>query len=298
MPLGVGCYHFNREEYTQAIFEFQKAVEIDKNFKDAHRFIGEAYLKLEKPEKGEKSAREALGIDPNYKLAQDLLEKIKQKHKEDGDDYRKKKAFTKALKSYQQAIRIDKRSHVTYSDLSFVYREIDELAKAVDLLKRAIAIKPDYQRAYYNLADTYFEMKKLQAASETILEALRLDANDQDTLKLLESIQKVYLKQGRNYFRRNNLEAAEISAKAALRLDSDYQQAHKLLDDIKRTDYKQSLANTEKGRTPKRQHERAQKTKKPRSSTKGAHSKARSPLGKVKGKVQRWGGWIKNRIGF
>ena len=276
-----GEIYFNREEYAQAIFEFQKAVEIDKNFKGAHRFIGAAHLKLEDLEKAEKSTREALRIDPNYELAQGLLEEIKQKHKKRGDDYRKKKAFTKALKSYQQAIRIDnkykeayhnlgilyrrmkkydkaikayqkaididERSHVTYSDLSFVYREIGETTKAVDLLKRAITIKPDYQRAYYNLADTYFEMENLQDASETILEALRLDANDQDTLKLLKNIQNVYLRQGRNYFRQNNLEAAEISAKAALRLSSDYQQAHNLLDDIKSAYYDQGLVCIENG---------------------------------------------------
>ena len=266
---------FNREEYAQAIFEFQKAVEIDPDFKEAHRFSGEAYLRLEDLEKSEEGAREALRIDANYELAQELLEKIKQKHKEYGDDYRKKNAFIKALNSYQQAIRIDnkykevyhnlgilyrrmkeydkaiaayqrvidldEKSHVTYSDFSFVYREIGETAKAVDLLKRAIAVKPDYQRAYYNLADTYFEMENLQDASEKVLEALRLNDNDQDTLKLQKNIVRAYLKQGRDYFTRGNLEAAKISAKATLKLDSNYQLAHKLLDDIKQTYYKQGL---------------------------------------------------------
>ena len=270
-----GKIYLNREEYRQAIFEFQKAVEIDKNFKGAHRFAGEAYLKLGDLEKSEKGARDALDIDQNYKLAKELLEKIKQKHKEHGDGYRKKNAFTKALKSYQQAIRIDdkykeayhnlgilyrkmknyddaitayqkaididERSHVTYSDFSFVYREIGETATAIDLLKRAIAIKPDYQRAYYNLADTYFDMEHLQDASEKVLEALRLDDNDQDTLKLQKNIVHAYLKQGRDYFKRGNLEAAKISAKAILKLDSNYQPAHKLLEDIKQTYYKQGL---------------------------------------------------------
>ena len=274
-----GKIYFNHEQYNQAIFEFQQAIEIDQNFKDAHRFIGEVYLKLEYLEEAEKGAREALGIDPNYELAKELLEKIKRKHKEHGDDYRKKKAFTKALTSYQQAIRIDdkykeayhnlgilyrrmkkydkaitayqrvididERSHVTYSDFSFVYREIGETAKAVSLLKRAIEIKPDYQRAYYNLADTYFEMENLQDASETILEALRFDANDQNTLKLLKNIQHAYLKQGRDYFRQGDPTAAENSAKQALTLDSNYQPAHKLLNEIKQTYYEQGLVYIE-----------------------------------------------------
>ena len=273
-----GKIYFNHEQYNQAIFEFQQAIEIDQNFKGAHRFVGEAYLKLGDLETAEEEAREALRIAPNYELAQKLLEKIKQKHKEHGDDYRKKKVFTKALKSYQQAIGIDdkykeayhnlgilyrrikkydkairayqkaididERSHVTYSDLSFVYREIGEPAKAVDLLKRAIAIKPDYQRAYYNLADTHFEMENLQDASETILESLRLDANDQATLKLLKDIQYTYLKQGRDYFSEGTLKGAEKFAKEVLRIDPNYQLARVLL---KQTYYEQGIAHLKNG---------------------------------------------------
>lgn len=270
---------FNREEYRQAIFEFQKAVEIDKNFKDAHRFVGEAYLKLGDLEKAEKSARDALDIDRNYELAQDLLEKIKQKHKEHGDNYRNRKAYAEALISYQHAIRIDDkykeaynnlgivyrnmqeydrsitayqkaididgRCQVTHNNLSIVYRKIGEYTEAVNSLNRAIAIKRDYQTAYYNLAYTYFKMENLQAASEAGLEALKLNNNDEDTLKLLKNIQDAYLREGRNYFRQDNLEAAESSARAALRLDRNYQPSHIFLDDIKRAYYELAFTSFE-----------------------------------------------------
>ena len=271
---GKTCF-FN-EEYNQAIFEFQKAVEIDQDFKGAHRFAGEAYLNLGNLEKAEKGAKDALQIDQNYELAKELLEKTKQKHKEDGDNYRNRKAYAEALISYQHAIRIDDKykeaynnlgivyrnmkeydkairvyqkainiddkCQVTHNNLSIVYRKISEYAKAVNSLKRAIAIKPDYQTAYYNLARTYFEMENLQAASEAVLEALRLDANDQQTLKLLKDIQRAYLKHGRDYFIRGDLAAAGLSAWTALELVSNDQSAHNLLNDIKQTYYKQGLA--------------------------------------------------------
>lgn len=270
-----GEIYFNREEYIQAIVEFQKAVEIDQDFKGAHRFAGEAYLKLGDLEKAEKGARDSLNIDRNYELAQELLEKIKQKHKEYGDNYRDRKAYTEALISYQHAIRIDdkykevynnlgivyrnmqeynraiiayqkainidRRCQATHNNLSIVYRKIGEYDKAIRSLERAIEIKPDYQIAYYNLARTYFEMEKLQDASEKVLEALRLDPNEQDTLKLQKNIMDTYLKQGSDYFRQSNLAAAENSAKKALTLDSNYQPAHKLLNDIKQTYYEQGL---------------------------------------------------------
>ena len=277
-----GKTYFNREEYDQAIFECQKAVEIDQNFKGAHRLIGEAYLKLRDLEKAEKSARDALNIDQNYELANELLEKIKQKHKEDGDSYQNRDAYAEALRSYQQAIRIDKKYKEAYkgcgfvywnmqeyseaitayrqainiddryrpahNNLGIVYLEIGEYDNAVNSLKRAIEIKPDCPKTYHNLARTYFKMENLQDANETVLEALRLDANNQQTLKLRKNIQDAHLRQGRNYFRQDNLEAAESSARAALRLDGNYQPAHQFLDDIKRAYYELTFMSFEQNK--------------------------------------------------
>lgn len=273
---------FNRENYDQAILEFQKAVEIDPNFIGAHLFLGKTYFQLGRLEEAEKETKEALEVNRNYEHAKELLEEIKQKHKEQGDGYRKQKAYDKALKAYQHAIRIDdkykeayhnlgflyrmmkkydeaiqayekaieidKWSHGTYSNLSFVYRKIGDPDKAVDLLKRAIAIKPDYQRAYHNLADTYFEMKNLHDASNTILKALELDPKEQKTLKLFKNIQATHVKLGRNYFRQNDFKEAERAANAALCLDRGYQPGHKLLDDIKEEYYKLSLTYLSKNK--------------------------------------------------
>ena len=272
---------FNREEYTQAILEFQKAVEIDQNFKGAHRFAGEAYLKLGDLEKAEKSARDALDIDQNYEPAKELLEKIKQKHKEYGDNYRNRKAYTEALRSYQQAIRIDNKYKEAYigcgfvywnmqeyseaitayrqaisiddryrpahNNLGIVYLEIGEYDEAANSLKRAIEIKPDCQTAHHNLARTYFKMENLRDASETVLEALRLDPNNQQTLKLQKNIQDAHLEQGRNCFLQDNLEAAESSARAALNLGTDCQHAHTLLDNVKQAYYERGLGCVENG---------------------------------------------------
>ena len=277
----VGCNFLDQKQYEAALDKFKETINIDPIYTEAHcglgrAYLGEAYLKLEDLEKAEKGARDALDIDRNYELAKELLEKIKQKHKEHGDNYRHRKAYAeasisyqhairidnkykeayntlgivyrnmkeydKALTAYQKAIDIDDRCQVTHNNLSIVYRKIGEYAKAVSSLERAIAIKPDYQTAYYNLALTYFKMENLQNASEAVLKALS-DPNDQDTLKLQKDIRHAYLKQGCNYFRQGNLEAAKISAKATLRLGRNYQPAHKLLDDIKQTYYKRGLTS-------------------------------------------------------
>ncbi|MDE0556469.1 MAG: SUMF1/EgtB/PvdO family nonheme iron enzyme, partial [Candidatus Poribacteria bacterium] len=113
----------------------------------------------------------------------------------------------KAIEAYRKAIDIDERSHVTYSDFSFVYREMAEAVQAVDLLKQAIKIKSDYQRAYYNLANTYFEMKNLQDAIKTILKAWELDTKDQPTFKLLKDIQDYCLEKPQDHFKKEYAKA-------------------------------------------------------------------------------------------
>ncbi|MDE0484604.1 MAG: crossover junction endodeoxyribonuclease RuvC [Candidatus Poribacteria bacterium] len=275
-----GSSSLTMRQYDQAIAEFQRAVEIDPKFKDAHLGLGKTYLKLGDIETAEKEAKEALEVDDTCERANKLLEKIKEKYKEQGDEHQNRKAYTEAVKSYQQAIRIDKKykdaynnlgmvyrkmeeysnaisayqqainidesCHVAHTDLSIVYYEMGEYAKAVSPLKRAIEIKSDYQKAYYNLARTYFKMENLPDASETVLEATRLDVNDQDTLNLLKKIQDVYLEQGHDYLRISNLDAAELSAKKALKLNSSYQPAIDFLENIKQEYCKRGLTYLKK----------------------------------------------------
>ena len=274
-----GKTYFNREEYNQAILELQRAVKIDQDFKGAYHYLGKTYFKLEYLEAAEKEAREALRVDSTYERASELLGEIKQKHKEQGDEHRNRKAYSEAVKSYQQAINIDdkyknaynslgiaywkmkeyskaisayqqainidERCQVVHTNLSIVYLEISEYTKAVSSLKRAIAIKPDYHNAYFNLARTYFKMENLHDASEAILMAFKLDANEQNTLKLLKDIQNAHLLQGHDYFSRGNIAVAESSAKKALRLDSSYQPAIDFLEKIKQEYYTQARANIE-----------------------------------------------------
>ena len=274
-----GKTYFNREEYNQAILELQRAVKIDQDFKGAYHYLGKTYFKLGYLKAAEKEAREALRVDSTYERASELLGEIKQKHKEQGDEHRNRKAYSEAVKSYQQAIsiddkykdayfnlgfvywnlkeyskaisayqktiNIDERDQVAHNNLSIVYRYIGEFAKALTSLKRAIEIKPDYHNAYFNRARTYFKMENLHDASEAILMAFKLDANEQNTLKLLKDIQNAHLLQGHDYFSRGNIAVAESSAKKALILDSSYQPAIDFLEKIKQEYYTQARANIE-----------------------------------------------------
>lgn len=241
-----GKTYFNGEEYDKAIIELQRAVTIDPDFKGAYLHLGKTYLKSGKLEgddyrkrefytKAEESCQQAIRIDDKYRNAYNSL----------GITYHNMKEYHKAISAYQKAINIDESSHVVHTNLSMVYLDISEYVKAVKSLKDAIAIKPDYQMAYYNLARAYFNMENLPDASKAVLEAKRLDANDQDTLNLLKKIQDAHLEQAHDYFSMNNLDASESSAKEAFKLNSSYQPAIDLLEDIKKEYYDRGLTSVE-----------------------------------------------------
>ena len=267
-----GCNSLNNHEWDIAIDKFQEAINREPIFTDAYCGLSEVYLETGNLEAARNAAEEALRLINDYQPAQELKEKIKEKYKEQGDEHQNRKAYAEAVKSYKLAIRIDKKYKDAHNNLGMVYRKMEkynraikahlqainideschightylgivyyrmgEYAEAVSPLKRAIAIKSDYQIAYYNLARTYFKMENLTEASETVLEAKRLDANDQDTLKIVMGIQDAYLKKGYDNFRQGDLTASEKEAKYALRLDPNYKHATCLMNSIKEEYYK------------------------------------------------------------
>ncbi len=74
---GLACLHSKR--YNEAVVEFEKAIGLDPNYKEAHHGLGLAHFQMSNFGEAKKAAEAALGIDPNYQPALQLLETVKQK---------------------------------------------------------------------------------------------------------------------------------------------------------------------------------------------------------------------------
>ena len=64
--------------YTEAIAEFQKAIDLDPDFAAAHISLGEVYLEMGQLDDAENAANAALRIDANSQPARQLLDAIRQ----------------------------------------------------------------------------------------------------------------------------------------------------------------------------------------------------------------------------
>ena len=72
---GLAYLHSNR--YNEAVVEFEKAIGLDPNYKEAYHGLGLAHLKMGNLGEAKRKAERALGIDPYYQPAHQLLDAVK-----------------------------------------------------------------------------------------------------------------------------------------------------------------------------------------------------------------------------
>ena len=72
-----GIAYLNKNRYNEAVVEFEKAIGLNPNYKEAHRGLGLAHLKMNNPGEAKRAAEAALRIDPHYRPARQLLDVIK-----------------------------------------------------------------------------------------------------------------------------------------------------------------------------------------------------------------------------
>ena len=74
----LGIIYRDSKMHTEAIVEFQKAIDVDPNFVAAHISLGKAYLEVGQLDAAENAAKAALRIDANSQPTRQLLDDIRQ----------------------------------------------------------------------------------------------------------------------------------------------------------------------------------------------------------------------------
>ena len=73
-----GLIFLHSQRYNEAVAEFEKAIRIESNFKEAHHGLGLTYLRIGKLDLAKGKAKDTLKIDANYQPALQLLDTIRQ----------------------------------------------------------------------------------------------------------------------------------------------------------------------------------------------------------------------------
>ena len=116
----------------------------------------------------------------------------------------------------KQLIAEDARNHISYCNLAAISGIQGKLDNCIELLRKALKIKPDFPEGHYNLGNALKDQGKLSAAINTYNTALKLKPNFPDAQLNLGIVLK---EQG-------EINAAITCFNKALELKPNYPQVH------------------------------------------------------------------------
>jgi tetratricopeptide (TPR) repeat protein len=164
---GKGLALTEQNKYKEAIVAFDKAVSYKRDFYAALKLKALTLRELERFDEALKVVNRAINIKrDNASL-----------HSERGGLLVKLGNFSAAEKAYTEAIRRDRQS-VFYYDRSLIYGYQNKWKWALDDLNQAVALNPEYTKAYLNRGIVYRELEQLPLAFDNFNMAIKLDPNN------------------------------------------------------------------------------------------------------------------------
>ena len=176
----LGIAYKNSKMYTEAIAEFQKAIDLDANFVAAYVSLGDVYLEMGQLDDAEDAASAALRIDANSEPARQLLDTIRQ-------------ARSLAPRPTESKEPVSPPS-VDASDVSkdlergLVFLNNGQYPQAAAAFKRVIKADAESVEAYYGLGQAYLELGAFDDATAVTDEVLKRKPNHHDARELLQII--------------------------------------------------------------------------------------------------------------
>lgn len=173
--------------HQDAINSYETAITIDPHYWQAHANIALVFSGLNNHHKSIYHTTTALKYSPSsaYPKLYDNL----------GNEYRKTKDYTKAIKYHNQAIALDSKLSSAYYNLGRTYNESGERTLAENSYQKAIQLNPNLYQAINNLALIKKEKGLYQDALELNRRAVHVAPNNADnhynlalTLLILEKL--------------------------------------------------------------------------------------------------------------
>ncbi len=201
--LGVAYRH--KGEYDTAIEKYNKALDIDENFKEAWYGLGVAYGHKGEYDKAIEKYNKAIDIDENYKEAWHDL----------GVAYIQKVEYDTAIESFQQALDIDENFKEAWNNLGVAYGHKEEYDTAIESFQKALDIDENYKEAWHDLGVAYRHKGEYDKAIEKYNKAIEIDKN----------YKEAWYNLGLAYGHKGEYDKVIESFQKALDIDENYKKA-------------------------------------------------------------------------
>ena len=162
-----GFAYEQQNNLLQAISDYTKAIEIDRNFAMAYTNRGVVYGKQGNLSEAIPDLNKAIEINPN----------LAEPYNNRGHVYSAQGNLSEAASDYTKAIKINPYYVEAYNNRGHVYYKQGDLEQAMADFNKAIQISPNYADAYYNRSVIYYSTREYDAAWADVHKAEALGYN-------------------------------------------------------------------------------------------------------------------------
>jgi tetratricopeptide (TPR) repeat protein/tRNA A-37 threonylcarbamoyl transferase component Bud32 len=195
-----------KKDFGGAIREYRAALDIDRNYAQAHFGLGNALVAKKDLGGAILEYRAALAIDPEFAQAHNNL----------GNVLATRKDLAGAIREFRAALAIDPNNAQAHNNLGTALYDKKDLKGAVREFQAALAIDPNRAPAHFNLGNALYATKDLEEAIREYRAALRIDPN----------FGPAYIGLGNALYVKKDREGAIREYRAALAMDPGFAPAH------------------------------------------------------------------------
>lgn len=157
----LGCFFNNLGNSYNCIGDYNSAMKALTNAVEINPTLAESRINLANLYIREKRFREAL---EQYQRACRLNPRNSQAHQGLANIFLRMEQPRKAISEYRKMLKLDSDAANVYESLAIAYRQVGDIAKAKELLERALVWKPNDTGLLIQLGDTLYEAGNFQDA--------------------------------------------------------------------------------------------------------------------------------------
>jgi len=220
-----GQDYLDKDQYLQAVEEFEKVLKINPDYPDVNKSLCYAYDGLTYIEKDSFYLRiylnkaiyhcdKAITIKPDsytfetmaglccvlgeHKKSIEYYEKAAEINSESEDKARDYNGiakgyyflgeYQKSIQYHNKTIELNPNDSKGYFGVGTCYLSLKQYGQAIGYLEKAIRLNPDYSRAYSAIGDVYYSLGRYKEAKENLLKAKELfqKEGNQDFVRKME----------------------------------------------------------------------------------------------------------------
>jgi len=176
--------HESRQEYREAISEFEKAIPLDPTSGELRVEFAETLWKAGENRRAIQECQEAIKLDPESSAPHFLLGRIYSTLRTTNQA----QVLDQAIEEFERTVELEPDHIQALFDLGRLHLAKKNYQKAVDILDRVSQLQPWIAQAYLLKARAHIELNEVQEAIESLERSFAYDETNLENLKLLGNL--------------------------------------------------------------------------------------------------------------